>query len=184
MIKALYFLCILLITAPVFCLEAAQLYKCGNDTFQQMPCDENEKQQTLTPDTSKKGVQFSKPKIFTKLTPQSHSDQRKGKRREDLINSLKRQYESANKLCRTERKALKEAEQRVIDNCKKSRDVYCNKSPQEIADKNYNKAAISSLRPGWSPNHELNGFSSNSQYCQEAKRVKKQLKNIYGVFIR
>ena len=53
-----------------------------------------------------------------------------------------------------------------------------------LVSRNYNKAAISSSRPGWSPNHELNGFSSNNQYCQEAKRAKKQLKDIYDVTVR
>lgn len=178
--KSRFYLIFLFFYFLIFRLEAAKLYQCGNSTYQQMPCNEGVEQNTLNPDISKKGVQFSKPKVMAKQPPQSSTD----RRRFNLIDNLKRKYNSAKKLCRANRKHLKQAQQRVVDTCKKRRDTYCNESVQKIADRNYHKAARSSSRPGWSPNHELNGFSSNKQYCQEAKRVKKRLKDSYDVTVK
>jgi len=164
--------------------KAAKLYQCGDNSYQQMPCNEGVKQKTLNPDISKTGVQFSKPQVITTLTPQSSNEHREEQRRLTLINNLKRKYAGAKKLCRANKKALKKLQQSVIDNCKKSRDIFCNNSAQKIADKNYNRAVVSPSRPGWSPTHELNGRYSNQLYCQEAKSVKKELKDIYDITVR
>lgn len=173
-----------MLSIQAFNTEAAKLYQCGNNTYQQMPCNEGIEQKTLNPDITKKGFQFNKPDVIPPLPPQSSNDKRNEKKRLGWINTLKRKYESANKLCRANKKSLKQAQKRVVDNCKKRRDTFCNQSAQKIADVNYFKASKSSSRPGWSPNHELNGFSSDSQYCQEAKSTKKQLKDTYNVVVQ
>ncbi|PKG82889.1 hypothetical protein CXF85_12205 [Colwellia sp. 75C3] len=179
MINRLFFLIIVLSYCLVSHLEAAELYQCGNDTYQQVPCNEGVEQKTLKPDISKKGVQFSKPSVIIEQAPQSSSE----KRNLNWINNLQKKYNTAQKFCRSDRNGLKKAKQRIIDTCKQRRDTYCHESVEKIADRNYNKAARSSSRPGWSPNHELNGFSSNTQYCKEAKRIKKQLKDNYDVTV-
>jgi len=180
----LCFLIIFLFHTQVSNTEAAKLYQCGDNSYQQMPCNEGVKQKTLNPDISKTGVQFSKPQVISKLTPQSNNEHREEQRRVNLINNLKRKYEGAKKLCRANRKALKKLQQGVIDKCKKSRDTFCNGSAQKIADKNYNRAVVRPSRPGWSPTHELNGRFSNQQYCQEAKSIKKKLKDTYDFTVR
>jgi len=66
-----FFLIVFLLHVPIFYIDAAQLYQCGNNTYQQMPCNEGIEQKTLNPDISKKGVQFIKPTVMVKLPPQS-----------------------------------------------------------------------------------------------------------------
>jgi hypothetical protein len=181
----LLFLIAFALYVQVFSLEAAKLYQCGNNTYQQMPCNEGVQQKTLNPDITKKGFQFNTPEVTPVLSPQSSHDQRDEKRRLGWIDNLKNKYNSANKFCRADKKAFKKRQQRVVDTCKQRRDTFCNNSAEKIANINYNKASRSSSRPGWSPNHELNGFSSSTnQYCQEAKRAKKQLKDTYNVIVQ